>query len=572
MFRNAKLGSIALVLAMTSVAAGCPAQAPSGSPAPSASVTFRSLLQEMTDPTAVAKLPDPAYRQMQASSYNRASTKRGEPGWFADSDGEGFLRIDDRNGKREWVAMEFNGPGCLTRMWAPYFYRDFNTHDIPVVRIYLDGSETPTIEERWIPFLTNIPNERRSFVVPAPFASLTARAGDVYLPIPFARSCRVTFDREPFYFIINWRAYVHDVAVESFRPQLMAEAADAIERAAAGLAVKPAQARHPDAPISYIDPGSTSSTAIKAAGGFVRSFELHLDPREIAIKPALLRQLILHVNCDGKSTVRCPVGDFFGSPNAINPFETMHRSVRSDGTFTCRWPMPFQQRIAITLENLSDERVWYALDHDLDVAPWDARSMYFHATWRPDRIERGDRFVDLNLLDVRGTGVLVGDQLTALNPTDGWWGEGDEKIYVDGSYERGFPDHFGTGTEDYYGWAGGVNPTWADVFSHPFLANIAVGSHAGPGAVGGTTRGFNICARHRSLDAIPFRERLVFDMEASPGVDQRRPEDRLGYSTIAFWYARPGATAHQDDAPKAASRPIMSLDDVRPTQAGAAGR
>ena len=169
----------------------------------------------------------------------------------------------------------------------------------------------------------------------------------------------------------------------------------------------------------------------------------------------------------------------------------------------------------------------------------------------------GHRFVDWNFVEVRGQGVLVGDAMTALNPTDGWWGEGDEKIYVDGAYDAGFPDHFGTGTEDYYGWAGGVNPTREDVFSVPLLANACVGSTERD-----SPRGFNVCTRIRSLDAIPFRERLVFDMEASPGVDQRRPSDLLGYSAVSFWYARPGAACNRPPAPEAAARPLMSLEQL----------
>jgi hypothetical protein len=144
-----------------------------------------------------------------------------------------------------------------------------------------------------------------------------------------------------------------------------------------------------------------------------------------------------------------------------------------------------------------------------------------------------------------------------LNPTQGWWGEGDEKIYVDGAWDKGFPTHFGTGTEDYYGWAGGVVPTRHDEFHQPFLANVRVG-----GVDGNRTRGFNICTRTRSLDAIPFTERLCFDMEASPGTGQRRPTDFLGYSAVTFWYARPGATHNRPPLPEAAARPIMSLADI----------
>ena len=29
-------------------------------------------------------------------------------------------------GRHEFVAMEHTGPGCITRLWAPFFYYDFN--------------------------------------------------------------------------------------------------------------------------------------------------------------------------------------------------------------------------------------------------------------------------------------------------------------------------------------------------------------------------------------------------------------------------------------------------------------
>ena len=44
----------------------------------------------------------------------------------------------------------------------------------------------------------------------------------------------------------------------------------------------------------------------------------------------------------------------------------------------------------------------------------------------------------------------VGNMYQISNPVPNWWGEGDEKIYIDGEK---FPGTFGTGTEDYYGYA-----------------------------------------------------------------------------------------------------------------------
>ena len=111
-------------------------------------VTLPALLSEMTDRDAVARFPQPSYQCLQASSYNRASTNRNQPnqdttGWFADSDGLGFIRTEQIKGKTEWVIMEHQGPGCLTKLWTPFFYYGFDDRKGPNIRIYLDGETTP---------------------------------------------------------------------------------------------------------------------------------------------------------------------------------------------------------------------------------------------------------------------------------------------------------------------------------------------------------------------------------------------------------------------------------------------
>ena len=63
---------------------------------------------------------------------------------------------------------------------------------------------------------------------------------------------------------------------------------------------------------------------------------------------------------------------------------------------------------------------------------------------------RADRAPDWTILTTRGRGRFVGTHLHVWNPRGGWWGEGDEKFFVDG--ER-FPSIFGTGSEDYFGYA-----------------------------------------------------------------------------------------------------------------------
>jgi hypothetical protein len=128
-------------------------------------------------------------------------------------------------------------------------------------------------------------------------------------------------------------------------------------------------------------------------------------------------------------------------------------------------------------------------------------------------------FRDWNYLTARGRGVFAGVAFTVGNPRGGWWGEGDEKIFVDG---ESFPSTFGTGTEDYYGYA------WASVirFTHAY--------HNQPLA---ERRGMTSLNRWHVIDRIPFAKSFRFDMEIWSW-----PDTVLNMSVLPYWYARPGSS------------------------------
>ena len=74
--------------------------------------------------------------------------------------------------------------------------------------------------------------------------------------------------------------------------------------------------------------------------------------------------------------------------------------------------------------------------------------MLFRATWRPRATIRTRPFQDWHIATLEGTGQQVGTLLDVENPPGvAWWGEGDEKIYVDGESKASI---WGTGTEDYF--------------------------------------------------------------------------------------------------------------------------
>ena len=88
---------------------------------------------------------------------------------------------------------------------------------------------------------------------------------------------------------------------------------------------------------------------------------------------------------------------------------------------------------------------------------------HFHAKWHRDAfLPRGpERELDWTMLKTEGRGRFCGVMLHVWNPRGGWWGEGDEKFFVDGEK---FPSTIGTGSEDYFGYA------WCDPHAVPATA------------------------------------------------------------------------------------------------------
>lgn len=266
--------------------------------------------------------------------------------------------------------------------------------------------------------------------------------------------------------------------------------------------------------------------------------------RELIVKlgsyeeASLTRSVVLKMEFDGKETVWCPVGDFFGTGIGLNPFQGWYRTVAEDGTMSCRWVMPYQKSGKITLVNLSDRAVPIVVKAKTGGWVWDDRSMYFHAAWRGQYPVPTRPYLDWNYVTLTGRGVYVGDTLTIMNPVERWWGEGDEKIWVDGET---FPSIFGTGTEDYYGYSwGGIS---TDFYEHPF--------HAQPRAYRynklnrktaneKNTLGYSTETRSRALDTMPFRKSLQLDMEVWSWTDCD-----MGYGVGTYWYADAETTSNR---------------------------
>ncbi len=505
-------------------------------------VSIESLLYEMIDREMITKFPASGYRTLQESSYNRESVSPDLPGWFADSDGIGYIRTEEINGKTEWVMMEDEGPGAVTRIWAVCFYYSLQNTTGTNINFYIDGSEEPVIRTNFFELVKG-----QDFVEP-PFADSTARAGVLNFPIPYAESMKITADSSPFYYIVNYRKYPEGTPVRTFTMDDFEAAKELREKVANELTSVPDIQGQVEQAKSALRAGEELTLELPAGNRAVKQLEVRINNSENIDK--LLRSVVLIGEFDDLQTIWVPVGDFFCNVGKIRPYHMWERSVLEDGTMICRWVMPYKASGRISLKNFGELTADVDLRVITDKMQWDESSMHFYATWRMDEPYPTFPLFDWNFLEAEGKGVIVGDQMTVLNPAEGWWGEGDEKIYVDDDFERNFPSHFGTGTEDYYGWAGGVVPTPADEFYRPFIGNLIVGEPR--------SMGYNVSTRTRVLDAIPFRQRIKFDMEASCGT--RAAWFFLQYSQATYWYAVPGVRHNRDPLPDMASLPLPALE------------
>jgi len=492
-----------------------------------APIDLPRLLDELVDRAALARFPEPMYRARMASSADpRANAGDGD--MFANADAGHFQSVTRVRPGDVHVLLDAEGPGVITRIWSA------NPHGRLRVFVDDDGDveARPIVDADMRAFLTG------SGGVLAPLASERGRGANLYLPIPFARRVLVTAD-DPgaLYYHVEWRDYAAGTPVVSFAKGDLERHAEPIARANAAWRDGRAPAGEPTFRyhLSREAPeGELLALAAERTPGAraVTEIRLRVDAREPA---AVLLASTLVLEFDGETTVRVPLGAFFGTHEDFRPYSSWFLSVAPPGDLVARFVMPYRESFAMRVENRGDPELH--LSGSVRTTPWnwDERSLHFHASWRASGTVPTRPMRLLPVARVRGRGVFLGDVLAIANPVPDWWGEGDERITVDGEAS---PSHRGTGTEDLYGYA------WSDtsIFQAPL--------HGQTRCDGPANFGRADVFRFRALDAIPFEREIEYAQELLHSVDTTHER-----TTCAFFYARPGAV---DAAP-----PIVTEVDAR---------
>ncbi len=507
-------------------------------------ITTGTLLEEMADLGRLARWPDPAYRTIQFSSYDRRSTTSEAPGWFSNADGfggepvPGFLKVlrAPRDGQAGlYLLAEASGPGAIVRGWSAGMGG--------TLRVLLDPAGGEPGADRTDPIWEGPAYDflaRRSTHY-LKSAGLDIDAEDAfsqqdadYLPIPFARGLRITWEGkldELHFYHLQVRLYPKGTAVRTFHPgKDLKEFAAQLRKAVAALTQPSSEAKGEAAELAAtLDPGRGWTWSPEDRGpGAIRELKLRLRAES---PDAALRGCLLRIAFDGsqRPQVEAPVGDFFASGPGVNPFSSLPFTVQADGTMVSRFVMPYEKSVRLEIVNFTAAPV--RLEGSVLRSPWawDERSLYFRAKWRADHdLLAGAGVIDLPYLVAIGQGLFAGCATMIVNPSGApmasgnWWGEGDEKILVDGEPT---PSTFGTGSEDYF------NYSWSrpDLFDHPFCGQ--------PLDSGPDTSGYISNHRFQALDAIPFEKSLGAYLEL--WAHNRTPG--LSCARIVYHYARPGA-------------------------------
>ena len=318
---------------------------------------------------------------------------------------------------------------------------------------------------------------------------------------------------------------------------------------------------HKNGDARSIEPGKTLVLAELQGPGIITHMWFTVGSAD----PFYGRTLVLRIYWDGaeKPSVETPLGDFFGlGHGATVSYRSIPVTVESWGrSLNCFWRMPFRKSAKITVTNESTsyrtDSLYYHINWQKhETLPED--TLYFHARYRQAMPAQPGDYV---ILETTGKGNYVGTVYSAQMVELGWFGEGDDRFYVDGEE---YPSLRGTGTEEYFGDAWGFRQFCAPFFGVPLWEGYFPGDRVSAYR----WHLMNPVAFTKSLKvSIEHRGSLFTDEGQHLGQFFERPD---WLSSVAFWYQSPTVT-FADPIPPAAERiaPYRVLDvgdlDVRAT-------
>lgn len=248
------------------------------------------------------------------------------------------------------------------------------------------------------------------------------------------------------------------------------------------------------------------------------------------------RLLILRIYFDGAEnpSVEVPLSDFFASADYLEyrQLSSLAMCVNPARGMNCYFEMPYFKSFRVELENIGPSpcNIYYQIDCEEKEIP--KESLYFHALFhRQNPTEYMKPYVILD--GIKGNGHYVGTYMHWGVKSNGWWGEGEIKFYIDSDTD--FPSICGTGTEDYFCGAynfdvGGKYTEYTTPYSGLSKVRATDGTYR-------SQRYFNMYRWHIT-DPIYFKENLKVTIQALGWRSEGRYQPLMDdISSVAYWYS-----------------------------------
>ncbi|MBQ4557281.1 MAG: DUF2961 domain-containing protein [Clostridia bacterium] len=434
--------------------------------------SYVDIVERMTDTRILAEGYS-GEKSAEFTSYSRTSVYENGvyKNWNSNLDGGTQIPETDDGGH---LVADIEGAGYISRIWSA-------TAGTGHIKIYIDGATTPIIDLEFEDFFNRT-------AAPFTYENLVyedaARGKNTYVPITFAKSCRIvayggfyneTTNPEGWgkYYHVNYTLFPEGTVVESMPKTFSTKQKAALSAVDTFFGSK--IGTHPD---GYADAAftkhnvSSASPVIKefSGAGAISGLLVRINSIDNALPATaleaieVLKGLHIRIYWDGESepSVDVPLGDFFGSSYGFDEIQTLLLGVRDDRTLYNYFYMPYLEgaKIEISAKDGITANISVSVNTVDNTVNKDSMLYYNSQFSLGEYAENKNRWPDHRFLYAEGEGRLVGltlhmDQLIdCTDPKSGlgnlWWGEGDEKFFVDGEK---FPSWYGTGTEDFFGYA-----------------------------------------------------------------------------------------------------------------------
>jgi len=513
-------------------------------------LSYIDLVKRLYDLEYLATLPSQGEKSGTFSSYDRASKydKNSDSyiEWDANHDGSGYIRKEGE----DIVIFEDMGTGVIWRIWSALASEGH-------IKIYIDNDNNPVVDKPFKELFEVFPAVDAINIMNFPNLVYTlSRGRNHFLPIAYNKYCKIVLSP-------GWGAYYHitysnfqNVSVQSFTDSYSRQENIFLAETDRFLGNRGYSRKKYDNEKREIIPitvPSDKDVTVKILEGKKAITYLTLEPadRFAEIGPELLNDLWLSITWDNDShsAVLSPIGKFFGAYNENHNYRSLPLGIIGN-QFYSNWYMPFAEKASIKLINKGDKDMDIVMSlvfKNIDESPADL--LRFNARWfEEDHFEKGQKEkgkeIDWVFFKTDGIGRYCGVTFFVDNRweepdlpantwwygawdkknIDWWWGDGDEKFFVDGEK---FPSTFGTGSEDYIGYAWSAEPPFP-TFDSPFASQPSTPING---------NGFTVVNRFQIADNIPFHKSFTGCLERYKKGQVTNSHNCFITATV-YWYQK----------------------------------